>query len=198
MSAIAAPLLFPETYISRCRTFVPPQYRHVIDIVVSGSRSGSKQHNAILTGVGSDSDDLPVIVDAQRLNHFPSSFGLQKVVQIVKLIVAVKEPVKVLVAPGQRPAYDFAVVVKIASNAERAAQSSQHAACPVFLPEGFDPAGVRVEGHACKLGAVVESEHIVAVVIERAEINDLEFLRMTGGSLVVLSCLHKLNCFHKT
>lgn len=121
-----------------------------------GSGSGPQQDYAVLAGAAPDSDDFPVIVDAQRLNHFPSRSRIEKVVQIVELIVAVKEAVKVFVAFSERSTDDFAVVVERSSDAESAAQGSQHAARAIFLPEGLDAAGGRVERHACALAAIVE------------------------------------------
>jgi hypothetical protein len=162
------------------------------------SGSGPEQDDAVLTSATPDSDDLPVVVDAQSLNHFPSSPGIQKVVQVVQLIVAVKETVKVFVALGEGASDDFAVVVKVTSDAESAAQGSQHTARAIFLFEGLDSTGRGIERHACALAAIIESEDIVAIVIERSEVDYLEPLRATGSTLTIWSRFGKPNCFHRT
>jgi hypothetical protein len=163
-----------------------------------GSGSGPQQDNTVLTSAAPDSDDLPVIVDPERLNQFPPSSGIQKVVQVVQLIVAVKKPVKVFVALGEGPTDDFAMVVQVTSDAESAAQSSQHAAHPIFLLEGLDAPGRGVERHPGALAAIIEREHVVAIIVERSEVDYLEPLRRTGGTLTVRSRFGKSKCFHRT
>src|SRR5580704_19035408 len=113
--------------------------------------------------MAADRNNLPVIVDAECLQQLPSSARVEELVEIVHLVVAVDEAVKVPVARSQRTADDFSVVVQGASDAERTAEGSEHAAVSAFLAEGFDAAGLGIEGYPHDLGKIVNSEHIVPV-----------------------------------
>lgn len=127
-----------------------------------------------MPGIASDCDDLPVIVNAQSLKQFPSSSRGQEPVQVVKAVVAVKESVKVFVAFGQRATNNLASVVNGTSHAERTSESSQHAAGSAFLPKSLDSARLLVQRHAYKLGDVIQRQHVVPVVVERPEVDNLE------------------------
>src|ERR1700678_1066836 len=80
--------------------------------------AGTKKYDAILAGLAAYRNDFSVIVDAEPLEEFPPSSGIQEFVEIAKLIITVKKAVKILVTLGQGPADDLSIVVEIAGDAE--------------------------------------------------------------------------------
>jgi hypothetical protein len=155
-------------------------------------QAGSEKYDAILAGLAAYRNDFSVIVDAEPLEEFPPSSGIQEFVEIAKLIITVKKAVKILVTLGQGPADDFSIVVEIAGDAERSAQSSQHTAGSILLPEGFNATGFRVERYACALRNVIQRKHIVLIVIERPEVDNFKPLGAASSFFTVLSCLDRL------
>ncbi len=163
-----------------------------------GSLLRSEQYDAVLTGVATYRNNLPVIIDPERLKQFPFSSTGQEIIQVEKSIVAEKEPVKIRVTFSQRSADDFSMIVEVSGDTERSAQCPQHPSRTIFLTEPFYPPSLRVEADPGALRDVIDRQYVIPIVVEGPQVYNIKLTQFLSSFFTVGSCFHRSSWLHKT